>query len=129
MSNKPSEKSEMSYVVEASELVQRVAGPGDVGDKVKAAIRRAAHRLGFGYSRTKDIWYRNARRIDAFEIDRLRERAAEVEAKQAIAGVLVVRQRLAAAGPERNRKAIDLLDGALREMGAEVGAVGLQKGL
>lgn len=72
MSEKRSERSEMSSVSEASLLIRRVAEPRPIGDSVKAAIRRAAQRLGFSFSRTKDIWYQDARRIDAHEMDALR---------------------------------------------------------
>jgi hypothetical protein len=75
MSEFLSEKSEMSPVSEAAILIRRVAEPRPVGDSVKAAIRRAAQALGFSFSRTKDIWYGDARRIDVSEMDALREQA------------------------------------------------------
>lgn len=83
MSEFSSERSEMSSVAEASLLVRKVAEPRPVGDKVKSAIRRAAQRLGWPFSRTKDIWYEDARRIDAHEMDALRglaERYANIAA-------------------------------------------------
>ena len=72
MSENRSEKSEMSSVAEASVLIRKVAEPRPIGDSVKAAIRRAAKALGFNFSRAKDIWYEDARRIDAHEMDALR---------------------------------------------------------
>jgi hypothetical protein len=133
MSEKSSEKSEksselsaMSSVNEASALVQRVAGPLEAGG-IKAAIGRAARRLGFRYSRTKDIWYGDARRIDASEIDRLREEAARVEAEQAVSNVLALRDSLAATDPQRHREAIGALDIALGAMGAAVDPVELRE--
>ena len=78
MSNKSeilSENSEMSSVVEATTLIRRAAEPRPVGDSVKGAIRRAAYRLGLSFTRTKDIWYGDARRIDADEMDALRKLA------------------------------------------------------
>jgi hypothetical protein len=80
MSEFSSESSEMSPVSEAAILIRRVAEPRPVGDKVKAAIRRAAQALGFSFSRAKDIWYEDARRIDASEMDALREQAGIYEA-------------------------------------------------
>lgn len=79
MSEIISEKSEMSSVAEASLLIRKVAEPRPVGDKVKAAIRRAAQMLGFPFSRAKDIWYEDARRIDPVEMDALREQAGIYE--------------------------------------------------
>lgn len=79
MSEIQSEKSEMSSVVEASTLIRRVAEPRPVGDSVKAAIRRAARALGFSFSRAKDIWYGDARRIDPAEMDALRTQAGIYE--------------------------------------------------
>jgi hypothetical protein len=57
---------------EAAELVRMAAEPRPVGDSVKAAIRRASNRLGWSHARVKNIWYREARRIDAHEMDALR---------------------------------------------------------
>lgn len=71
-----SERSEMSSVAEASTLIRRAAEPRPVGDSVKAAIRRAARRIGLSFTRAKDIWYGDARRIDAHEMDALRNLAA-----------------------------------------------------
>lgn len=61
---------------EASSLVRRIAEPRRVGDSIKIAIGRAADKLGWGYSRTRDVWYGRARRIDATEMDALRKEAA-----------------------------------------------------
>ncbi len=117
----------MSALSEASNLVQRVAGPREVSDSIKKAIGRAAERLGFGYSRTKDIWYLDARTIHAHEMDRLRAEAARVEIEAAIAAVLALRQGLAKTDPVLHGQAIDALDSALCSLGAPVGAVGLRE--
>jgi hypothetical protein len=68
--------------MQASELVRLVAEPRPVGDSVKAAISRAARRLGWSPTRTKSIWYEEAHRIDASEVDQLRSRAWEQAVKQ-----------------------------------------------
>ena len=52
-------------------LVRRCAEPRPAGDQVKAAILRSSRRLGLPFNRTKDIWYGDARRIDATGMDRL----------------------------------------------------------
>lgn len=43
------------------------------GETTKARIRRAAHVLGWPYSRTRDLWHGDAHRIDAYEMDALRK--------------------------------------------------------
>ena len=77
----------MNPTVEASELIRRAAEPRPVGDSVKAAITRAARRVGLGYERAKAIWYAEARRVDASEMDRLRAVAAERARRQEEAGI------------------------------------------
>lgn len=120
MSESKFENSKMSSVSEASSLVRQVAGPRDAGESVKAVILRASRCLGFGYSRTKDIWYENARRIDAREMDALRARAARVDRDRAVQTVVGLRSRLAATDPHRNGEVIAALDRALSAMGNEV---------
>lgn len=120
MSDHLSGKCEMSAVTEASVLCRRVAEPRPVGDSVKSAIVRAANRLGFAFTRTRDIWYAHARRINAEEIDRLREAAAKVEARIAMANLVALRERLAQTDPGFHEPAISALDDAIRHMGSGV---------
>lgn len=139
VSNFSSEKSErcgqMSAPSEASGLVRRVAEPRPVGDSVKAAIRRASRRLGFSPSRTKDLWYSNARRIDAEEMDALRRAArqrreednARADACLAIERLVALRAALAAADENFHRATIAALDDALRGMGTEIRAVAVRE--
>ena len=75
------ESSEMSCEYEAAILLKRIAEPRQVGDSVKAAILRSAQRLGWKPSRTREIWYLRAHRIDAQEMDALRELAAKGAAR------------------------------------------------
>lgn len=117
----------MSSVSEASLLVRRVAEPRDVSDSVKAAIVRAARRLGFPFSRTRDLWYGHARRIDAAEMDRLRDLAAKREAELLRAQILAARNALAATDAEFHRPQIDALECALRNMGTEMVPVGFRE--
>lgn len=119
----PSEKTEMSSVNEASLLVRNVAEPRLVGDSVKAAITRAARRLGFSITRTKDIWYGDARRIDADEMDRLRTEAARAEADELKQRLLALYRSLAATDPNFHRVTLGALGRALRDMGCPLGAV------
>jgi hypothetical protein len=85
-SNLPS-SSYGSSIDEAKILVRRCAEPRPAGDQVKAAIRRASQGLGIPFSRTRDIWYGDARRIDAEEMDRLRRGAEKAELAQAVAAI------------------------------------------
>jgi len=57
--------------LEAAKLVKLVAGRR-YGDSVKVSIARAAVALGWSYSRTEDIWRREARIIHSHEMDMLR---------------------------------------------------------
>jgi hypothetical protein len=66
-------------VKEAQSLVRRCAEPRTAGESVKAAIRRVCRRLDLPFTRTRDIWYGDARRIDAGEMDRLRREALNAE--------------------------------------------------
>ena len=126
---------EMSALAEASWLVRQAAEPRPVGDSVKAAIRRAAHRLGFSYSRTKDIWYADARRIDAHEMDALRRKARErdqeeiarVEAVAAVDRLVALREALAQADENFNQPYVAALDDVLRSMGCPVGTMAIRK--
>lgn len=134
MSDFSSEKSGMSSVSEASLLCRRVAEPRPIGDSVKSAVVRAAARLGFAFTRTRDIWYGHARRIDSEEMDRLRECAAKVEARLAVGNLVALRERLAQTDPQFHGPTISALDDALRSMGCEVrnmvgemGSVALRK--
>jgi hypothetical protein len=76
-----------SSIDEAQTLIRRCAEPRPAGDIVKAAIRRASQRLDIPFSRTRDIWYGDARRIDAEEMDRLRRGAEKAELAQAVAAI------------------------------------------
>jgi hypothetical protein len=63
---------------------------------VKAAIRRASRRLEIPFSRTRDIWYGDARRIDAEEMDRLRRGAERAELAQAVAAIEFLKNKAVA---------------------------------
>jgi len=104
-SNFSSEQSEMLLREEASLLV-RQAAERRAGDSVKAAIVRAARALGWAHSRTRDIWYGNAHRIDAVEIDALR--AAAKEAQTLTRRLLALRNALAAKDQARSTAARSL---------------------
>jgi hypothetical protein len=57
---------------EAAALVRLAAGQRGYDDTIQACIKRAAHKLGWSYTRTEDIWRGEAKRIESFEMDQLR---------------------------------------------------------
>jgi hypothetical protein len=85
--NKLPNSSYTSSIDEARTLVRRCAEPRPANDSIKAAIRRASQRLGIPFSRVRDIWYGDARRIDADEMDMLRQEAEKAELAQAVAAI------------------------------------------
>lgn len=101
-SEKYSEGCRMTTVAQASQLLRDLAEPRPVGDTVKAAITRAARAVSavrqepMSYGRAEDIWRREARRIDAAEMDairaaharRARELRSEVQKAQTLARYL-----------------------------------------
>jgi len=113
-----------SSIDEAQMHVRRCAEPRPPGDQVKAAIRRASRRLGLSFTRTRDIWYGDARRIDAAEMDRLRQGAENAEFAQAIAGIEVLRNRMLESNLPASRQVFTALTAALSALGlhAEGGA-------
>jgi len=61
MSKNPSENSEMSELVFASQILKEHVAPRSVGDQIKARIRYASRKLGWSYTRTSDVWYGDER--------------------------------------------------------------------
>lgn len=60
-SEKLSEKSEMSELVFASEIMKSHIAPPSLASSVGARIRAAARKLKWTFNRTKDIWYADDR--------------------------------------------------------------------
>jgi hypothetical protein len=111
-------------IEEAQLLVRRSAEPRPAGDHVKAAIRRASRLLDMPFSRTRDIWYANARRVDADEMDRLRRAAGRAELVHTVAGIEVLRSRLRASRSPDAREVIASLTEALRAIGRDTSESG-----
>jgi hypothetical protein len=103
----------VSSIDEAQTLVRRCAEPGPAGDLTKAAIRRVSQRLDIPFSRTKDIWYGDARRIDAKEMDRLRSGAEKTELVQAIAAIEFLANKALASPSSASHQMISNLQAAL----------------
>jgi hypothetical protein len=99
--NKLPNSSYTSSIDEARTLVRRCAEPRPANDSVKAAIRRASQRLEIPFSRTRDIWYGDARRIDAEEIDRLRRGAEKTELAQALAAIEFLKNKIVASSSDQ----------------------------
>ncbi len=56
-----------------SDALRELAEPRPVGDTIGAAIRRACRAVGLPPSRTFNIWYQRARRIEAHEAEAITE--------------------------------------------------------
>jgi hypothetical protein len=108
-----------SSIDEAQAHVRRCAEPRPAGDIVKAAIRRASRRLDIPFSRTKDIWYGDARRIDAEEMDRLRRGAEKAELAQAVAAIEFLANKALASPSSASHQMISNLQAALLAFSAE----------
>jgi hypothetical protein len=60
---------------EAQALIRKASEPVAPGEHIATQIARAAERLGVSYRRGEDIWRREAKRIDSWEMDKLRSLA------------------------------------------------------
>lgn len=121
VSEKSDDSSERS---DAMRIVQLAAEPRLVGDSVKAAIGRAARRLHWSFTRTRDVWYGDARRIDVREmdalrmVDRARNEASEAKQRgQYLEQIDVLRTRLARRDPDFHAADIAALDWILKQIG------------
>ena len=81
-SSKNSGISFVSAVAEAAFRLRRIAEPRPVGDRVKAAIDRAAKRAGLPVQRVENLWYGEARVVKAEEMDAIRRADAARQAKE-----------------------------------------------
>lgn len=113
-----------SDISDAMRLVRIAAEPRPIGDSVKAAVTRAARTLSWKPTRTRDIWYGTARRVEVCEMDALRalerERDAAdfiVERRRNLEQVAVLRTRLQMRDPGFHAPDIAALDWMLRELG------------
>lgn len=122
-SNLSSEFSDKSSdISDAMRMVRIAAEPRQVGDSIKGTINRAARKLGWSETRTRDIWYGTARRIEVREMDALRELergklAADfvAERRRNLEQLAVLRTRLHMRDPEFHALDIAALDWTLRE--------------
>lgn len=103
----------MTAAAEAHQLVAEIAGPLELGGRIKTALAIVARKTGLTERRVRGIWHREARVIRADELDALRRAAraqekAEHDAEMAELWAYVARleERLAVAdadftGPHR----------------------------
>jgi hypothetical protein len=96
-----------SSIDEAKILVRRCAEPR------RAAVRRASQRLDIPFSRVRDIWYGDARRINANEMDQLRREAEKAELAQAVAAIEFLRNKILASPSSASHQVITSLHAAL----------------
>lgn len=84
MSEKASEKSEMSTVEFCSRALRDEIAPRNIGS-VQARIRQAARDLGWSYTRTKDVWYAD---------ERISIKPEELFRVEAVSGLSYARQEM-----------------------------------
>lgn len=122
----------MSSVAEMTSLLRAVAAPADPGEGVKAAIGRASRRLGLPWGRAKRLWYGEARRVDAWEMDAARRylaareknnaNALRMEHARALDALALLEARLAAVDADFHCDATAALRDAVRK-GSRPGSI------
>lgn len=130
MSEKLSERSDMSDAVLAAKLIREVVSV-DAAPTIAKRIQKTARKLGWSYYRTRDVWQEQARRIDAFEMDQLRigkvtrqlqeARRAHAELTALIAGMEAT---LSSIDEDFHRPTIDRLRESLSGASPAAGGVG-----
>lgn len=112
-----SEDSKLSSLVEMQSLVHQAADMTAMSSNWKDRVQAAARALGFGWSRTKDLYYQDARRIAAEEMDharqvvqRLKEERERREAAEHVAWLQRTIQSLRASGEELDGGSLDALE-------------------
>ena len=101
---------------EARALIRQCAEPCMAGELVKESIFRASRRLEMPLSRARDIWYGDARRIDADEMDRLRQEALNSELEVGIESL----NRLATLPLLRFHPLLDQVASVARRLGSVI---------
>jgi hypothetical protein len=123
-SKKSSEFSNKSSdISDAMRLLRIAAEPRPVGDSVKAAVSRVARAFKWSPSRTRDLWYGTARRVEVHEMDALRDLERErdaadfiTERRRNLEQVAVLRTRLHMRDADFHAPDIAAIDWILREL-------------
>jgi hypothetical protein len=104
-------------------LVRLAAEPRQVGDSIKTSILRASRVLHWTPTRTRDVWYGTARRIEVREMDALRalkrkrdEADFVAERRRYIEQAVVLCTRLELRDADFHREDIAALRWLLREV-------------
>ena len=104
--------------------LRELAAPWNPGDRVKAAIERAARAAGFSYTRTFDLWYRKTRRVEDHEIAAVNDAIEKKRAEETRNELHELRTRLARLeslvaqkDPAFHRPTFDQMRGVVRKMG------------
>jgi hypothetical protein len=84
-----------AMTITAADALRELAAPWNPGDRIKAAIDRAARRAGLTYWRAFDIWYGKARRIEEFERDAIADALAKKREQEASRELHELKTRLA----------------------------------
>lgn len=94
MSDNSPKSLDMSQVAETMRrYVITAGGPRPGGETVERWLERASRRLGLGYRRTRAIYHREARRIDAHEYLDAKHRVEEMARLRAQIAALEVQQK------------------------------------
>jgi hypothetical protein len=121
LSSRFSDKS--SEFSDAMRLVKLAAEPRPVGDSVKEAVNRASRALGWSVSRTRDIWYGEAHRLDSREMDALRAverrqnlRSIEADYRKNFEQLSALRARLQSRDPDFHKDDIAAIGWLVTEL-------------
>jgi len=111
-------------MTDISASLRELSEPWERGDKIKAAIARAARAADLTYWRAFDIWYGKARRIELAEINRIEaalRRKSEEHARNELHDLRTRLLRLEAlliqTDPDFHRPTIDQTREAVRDLG------------
>ena len=115
------ERPRASSIEEAQILVRRCAEPRPSGESVKGSIRRVSWLVALPFSRTRSLWYGEARRVNAEEMDRLRRAAEKAECSVAVTGIEHARRALLSSHSSTVREIIDGLTEMLLAIRADAG--------
>lgn len=117
-------------MTDISASLRELSEPWERGDKIKAAIARAARLADLSYWRAFDIWYGKARRIEPSEAERIQaalRRKSEEHARNELHDLRTRLMRLESllvqTDPDFHRESINQVRSQVRGLGGARGAV------
>lgn len=132
VSEQSTERSEMSSLGEMHCLVHEAADFAAPNGNWKERVQAAARSFGLGWERAKAFYYRDARRVEAEEMDRarrairkLRQEARDQRHREHLEWLASEIGRLEASGEEFHGPHVDGLKHFLRVAGRADGAVAI----